>query len=90
MVMFFSLTNSLAMFQSFMNHILKELINKGHVIIYMDDILIFMDTIEENCHIVHQVLDILHANKLFLKVEKCNFEVSEVEYLGVLIGHGTI
>ena len=76
MVMFFSLTNSPATFPSFMNHILKELIDEGHVIIYMDDILIFMDTVEENCHIVCKVLDILHANKLFFKVKKCDFKAS--------------
>src|SRR5580698_8000941 len=90
MVMFFGLTNSPATFQGFMNHILKDLIDKGHVIVYIDDILVFTDTVEENHHIVHKVLDILRANKLFLKSEKCDFEVSEVEYLGVLIGHRTV
>lgn len=89
-VMFFGLTNSPATFQSFMNHILKEQIDGGHVIIYMDDILIFTDTIEENRRITRWVLDTLRKHKLFLKVEKCDFEVSEVEYLGVLIGHGTV
>lgn len=89
-VMFFGLTNSPATFQSFMNHILKEQIDGGHVIVYMDDILIFTDTIEENHRITRWVLDTLREHKLFLKVEKCDFEVSEVEYLGVLIGHGTV
>lgn len=86
-VMFFGLTNSPATFQSFMNHILKGLIDDGHIIVYMDDILIFTNTIEENRQIVRKILDILCANKLFLKVEKCDFEVSEAEYLRVLIGH---
>lgn len=89
-VMFFGLTNSPATFQSSMNHILKELIDEGHVIVYMDDILIFTDTIEENQHITRKVLAILCLNKLFLKVEKCDFEVPEVKYIGVLIGHGTV
>ena len=43
MVMFFGLTNSPTTFQAFMNHILKDLINAGHVIVYMDDILVFME-----------------------------------------------
>ena len=42
-VMFFGLTNSPATFQAFMNHILKPLIDNGHVIVYMDDILVFTD-----------------------------------------------
>ena len=48
MVMFFGLTNLPAMFQAFMNHILKPLINQGHVIVYMDDILVFTDDIESH------------------------------------------
>ena len=52
MVMFFGLTNSLATFQAFMNHILRDLINAGHVIVYMDDILFFTDTIEDHESIV--------------------------------------
>ena len=51
-VMFFGLTNSLATFQAFMNHILQDLINAGHIIVYMDDILVFTDTIEDHESIV--------------------------------------
>jgi hypothetical protein len=47
--MFFGLCNSPATFQAMMNEILKDEINKGWVIVYMDDILIFAkdkDTLE--------------------------------------------
>ena len=47
------------MFQGFMNHILQELIDKGCVIVYIDDILVFTDTVKENRRIIHKVLDIL-------------------------------
>jgi len=40
MVMFFRLTNSPATFQTMMNTIFHNLINKGHVTIYMDNITI--------------------------------------------------
>jgi len=39
--MFFGLTNSPAMFQTMMNDIFQELIDKGVMVVYMDDILIF-------------------------------------------------
>ena len=55
-VMFFGLTNSPATFQGFMNHILKPLIDQGHVIVYMDDILVSTDTIEGHHEIVKEVL----------------------------------
>ncbi len=59
LIMFFGLTNLSAMFQSFMNHILKELIDGGHIIVYLDDILIFTNTLEEHRQIVCKVLEIL-------------------------------
>ncbi len=40
MVMFFRLTNSPATFQMMMNTIFRDLINKGSITIYMDDIAI--------------------------------------------------
>ena len=47
-VMFFSLTNSPATFQGFMNSILKDLINEGHIIVYLDDILIYTMDFKEH------------------------------------------
>ena len=89
-VMFFGLTNSLATFQAFMNHILRDLINAGHVIVYMDDILVFTDTIEDHESIVREVLRILQENNLYLKPEKCNFETDHIDYLGIIVGNGTV
>ena len=48
LVMFFGLTNSLATFQTMMNDIFKDLIDEGHVAIYMDNILIYTRTIENH------------------------------------------
>lgn len=90
LVMFFGLTNSPATFQTMMNDILRELINEGKVIVYLDDILIFTDTLEEHRLIVKRVLEILERNQLYLKPQKCEFERSEVEYLGVIIGHNSM
>ena len=47
LVMFFGLTNSLATFQTIMDAIFEDLISEGVVVVYLDDILIFMKTLEE-------------------------------------------
>jgi len=73
-----------------MNHLFHGLIAKGHVVIYMDDILIFTATIEEHRQIVQEVLQILAENKLYLKPEKCDFEKLEIEYLGLCIAYDKI
>jgi hypothetical protein len=90
LVMFFGLTNSPATFQTMMNDILRDLINEGHVIVYLDNVLIFTENMEEHREIVKRVLKILQENKLFLKPEKCKFERTEIEYLGVIISHNSM
>ncbi|PPQ81108.1 hypothetical protein CVT24_008812 [Panaeolus cyanescens] len=90
LVMFFGLTNSPATFQTMMNELFKDLIDKGVVIVYMDDILIFTKDLASHRQIVNQVLQILQDNDLSLKPEKCLFEQSEVEYLGVIVSHNCI
>jgi len=40
--------------------------------------------------IVHDIFDILEQHDLYLKPEKCLFERREIDFLGVIIGNGTI
>jgi hypothetical protein len=90
LVMFFGLTNSPATFQTMMNDLFRNLVSQGVVIVYMDDILIFTNSLEEHRRITREVLKILHDNHLFLKVEKCEFERREIEYLGLVIRQGQV
>ena len=55
--MFFGVTNSPATFQTMMNKIFQDLISKGVVCIYLDDILIFMETMEEHDWVTRLVLE---------------------------------
>jgi len=48
MVMFFGLCNSPATFQNMMNDIFRDMLDEGWIIIYMDDILIFLANQEEH------------------------------------------
>jgi hypothetical protein len=73
-----------------MNELFMELIDEGVVIVYIDDILIYTETLEEHRKVVRRVLQILEKNHLYLKAEKCEFEKEKVEYLGLIISHGRI
>jgi hypothetical protein len=90
LVMYFGLTNSLATFQTMMNKIFQDLITEGIVSIYLDDILIFTNTSEEHHRITHLVLDCMREHKLYLQPEKCKFEKTRIEYLGIIISHNKV
>jgi hypothetical protein len=90
LVMYFGLTNSLATFQTMMNEIFQDLITEGIVSVYLNDILIFTNSMEEHRHITHLVLDHMCEHKLYLQPEKCEFEQTRIEYLGVIISHNKV
>ena len=73
-----------------MNDIFGDMIQEGWVIIYMDDILIFSSNIDTHHSRTARVLDRLREHQLSLKPEKCSFDVTEVEYLGMVVKPGSI
>jgi len=70
-VMFFGLTNSLAMFQTMMNEILQNLINTGKVTSFIDNIMIGTEEEAGYDEIVEEVVKRLVENDLYVKPEKC-------------------
>jgi len=89
MVMPFGLTNAPATFQRLMNSLLGHTYDR-FVISYMDDILIFSDTLEDHVEHVQSVLNILKDASLFVKPSKCHWAVTEVEFCGHIIGRDGI
>jgi len=89
-VMFFGLTNSLATLQAMMNDILRDLINTGEVVTFMDDVLIGTEEEEKYNKIVEEVLRRMEENDLYVKPEKCVWRVREINFLGLVIGSGGI
>ena len=90
LVMYFGMTNTLGAFQALMNHIFRDLIINNQVAVYLDDILIYSKTIEEHRKIVNQVLQRLADYDLYLKPEKCKFDKTKTEFLGLIISQGNI
>lgn len=84
-VMFFEFTNLPATFQAMMNKLFRDLIHAGVVVVYLNNILIFMKTLEEHQWVIREVLRILQENKIYLKPEKCKFEQSSIEFFGMIV-----
>ena len=70
MVMFFGLTNSLAIFQAMMNNLLRDLVVEEKVAVFIDDEIVAMETEKGHDEIVEEVLRRLEKNDLFVKPEK--------------------
>ena len=89
-VMFFGMTNLSATFQGMINEILRDIINKGKITAFVDDVLIGTETEEGHDEIVKEVLRRLEENDLYVKLEKCAWKVQKVNFLGVIMGQGKI
>jgi len=80
----FGLTNGSSSFQNFINDTLHDFLNV-FCIAYMDDILIYSNSKKKHTQHVRQVLKRLRAVGLQVDIEKCEFSVTEIKYLGLII-----
>lgn len=85
----FGARNSCAEFQAAMNRIFREGLF-SRCVIYVDDILVFGDTLDEHNRNLEWVLQRCAQSNVKLKIEKCNFLQTEVEYLGFLVSGSTV
>ena len=81
----FGLMNAPGTFQAFVNDILRDYLD-DFVVVYLDDILIFSESLEVHTEQVKKVLEKLEAAGICLKLEKCAFDKQEVSFLGFVIG----
>src|SRR3979490_1599676 len=84
LVMPFSLTNAPAAFQRLTNNILSDLLDHCTVA-YIDDILIYSDSLEQHREHVREILRCLRKNGLYAKASKCEWHKDTVEFLGYIL-----
>ena len=72
-VMFFGLTNLLAIFQAIINKLLKDLINIEKVGSFINDM------------IVEEILRSMKENDLYMKPEKYKWKIREIDFLEVVV-----
>lgn len=83
-VMPFGLKNAPAAFQRFMNEIFREY--RDHfVVVYLNDILIYSSDPSQHDEHVRLDLSKLREHGLASKLDKCAFDVEEVEVLGYVV-----
>ena len=85
----FGLKNAPATFQKAIQAILGSILYKG-AINYLDDIIIYTETLEQHADLLNDVLNRLKEHGVRLKESKCSFAQSEVAYLGHTISYNAV
>jgi hypothetical protein len=80
----FGLSNAPIVFMCLMNGIFREYLDK-FVIVFLDDILIYSKSEEENEKHLTMVLQVLREHPLYAKLSKFSFYQNQIHYLGHII-----
>ena len=82
LVMLFGPCNAPATFQRLMNKVFTAEVN-GFILVYLDDILIFSNSVEEHWRHLKIASERLREAKLYGRIHKCEFLKTRVDYLGL-------
>jgi len=85
----FGLVNAPAAFQTMMNEILREFLDR-EVVVYIDDILIYSGIVEEHILLVRKVLQRLREYRMSSSLEKSVFHVKRVGFLGYVVATDSV
>ena len=84
LVLCFGLTNAPATFQTLMNSIFHDMINRC-VLVYLDDILVYSRSLDEHVEHVRVVFERLSQHDLRVQRKKCSFGTTQLEFLGHIV-----
>jgi len=84
LVMPFGLTNAPTMSMDLMNRVFRPYLDQ-YMVVFIDDILVYSNSHLEHEQHLRVVLQTLKENQLYAKLDKCEFWLKEVVYLGHVI-----
>ena len=84
LVMSFGLTNALAVFMDMMKRVFHDCLDQ-FTVVFIDDILIYSKTPEEHKEYLRKALERLRREKLYAKLEKCEFWLNSMSFLRHMI-----
>ena len=84
MLMCFGLTNAPAVFMDLMQRVFQPYLDQ-FVVIFIDDILVYSKSEEENEKQLRIVLQTLRDHRLYAKFSKCEFWMNQISFLGHII-----
>jgi hypothetical protein len=84
LVMFFEQTNTLAIFIDTMNKAFHDYLDQ-FTMVFINDILIYSKMLEEHKEHLQRALERLQREQLYAKLEKCEFCLDSVSFLGHVI-----
>ena len=79
-----------AVFQKFINAVLKDLIEEGIVLTYMDDLIVPSNDYESGLEKLKRVFIVASENGLIVNWKKCAFLENRVEFLGHIVENGRV
>ena len=85
----FDLTNAPVTFCNLMNDVFYEYVDR-FVVVYLDDIVIYSESLEDHMEHLRKVLSKLREHQLFVKKEKCEFAQQEILFLGHRVNKGMV
>jgi hypothetical protein len=80
----FDLTNAPSTFMRLMNEVHHPFIG-NFVVVYFDDILIYIKSLDEHIEYLRTVFSALHETRLFANLEKCIFSTNRVSFFGYIV-----
>jgi len=80
----FGLSNTYSTFQHFINDLFSDMLDVC-VVIYLDNILIYLENLDNHQKYVKEILGQLKGNRLYVSLEKREFHRDQVEFLNYIL-----